>query len=112
MIGTFDFFCQECGSKFEITFVNGSSEAPACTVCGSIDVEKLFSPPTAVGIGGEKSSPMAELYVHPDKPSNPAKGWNKFAHQCQKAEDEGKTKKIDDDIGASVKVWKDAGYST
>lgn len=112
MFGTFDFRCRDCENKFEFTFINNSSDAPACNVCGSIDVKKLFSPPKAVGIGLAKVSINHELYDHPDHKPNPAKAWNKFGYNCQNAEDEGRTKKVDDNIELSVKAWKDAGYKT
>ena len=111
MFGTFDFRCRDCETKFEFTFINNSN-APICTLCGSIDVKKLFSPTKAVGIGMAKCSVSHPLYVHPDDKPNPAKQWNQFGYKCQKAEDEGKTKKIDDNIELSVQAWKDAGYET
>lgn len=113
MLGTFDFECNECKNRFEFTILgNVESGAPYCPRCLSEEVTKLFSPPSAVGLGLEAVGITHENYFRPDKPPNPAKMWNKFAYNCEKKEGEGKIPKVDDHVDWAIKAWKDAGYET
>lgn len=45
---TFDFACQKCTHVFEYTRPFGSTIKPACPLCKSKRVEKLFSAPAIV----------------------------------------------------------------
>lgn len=110
-MGTFDFRCQDCGEVFEFTIL-GNIEAgkPFCLKCLSSDLDRLFSPPTAVGIGLESVGVTSENYIRPDKSPNPARMWAKQAYNFEKLEDEGKIPKVDDHIEDSIKAWTDVGY--
>lgn len=44
----FDFQCEKCSHRFEMTLVLGNKDIPACPACGSKKTEKLITPPTIV----------------------------------------------------------------
>ena len=106
-MGTFDYICKVCGCQFEYTSI-GLHDEPYCE-CGSTDLIKLFAL-CANRVGLESVHVYSDRYIRPDKPPNPAKMWKKFGTHCADLEAEGKTPKVDDNIGLSVKAWENAGY--
>ncbi len=45
---TFDFQCEKCSHRFEVTLVLGNKNLPACPTCGSRKTEKQITPPAIV----------------------------------------------------------------
>lgn len=60
----FEYRCPDCVQDFEI-LVRGS-DAAACPVCGSLQVEKLLSAAAAPGTGGRSALPIASACPPPE----------------------------------------------
>lgn len=63
----YDFQCQNCQEKFEVTIPFGSHPCPACPKCQGRHVEKLISPPLGIHFKG------SGFYKTDGQPSVPEK---------------------------------------